>query len=191
MGSTHHWFSVSNDQEIGTKTKSNASTQSRQIFWKENWWESKNRERWFALDPCRTLCALTCRSWSSLHGFRLHGWVEREQHPLQIISVMTSVKCRDVFKHNIVGGEAMARVEKDGSRNALFAGCNAPQTNSAVLSPRGVERAFKFMLTLQEAAVVVASNWCARETWDISVWLCAALQNKSTLIRDLMVDPKI
>lgn len=47
--------------------------------------------------------------------------------------------------------------EKDGARNAFIAGCNAPQTNSAVLSPGGVERAFKFMLTLQEAAAAVAS----------------------------------
>lgn len=48
--------------------------------------------------------------------------------------------------------------EKDEARNAFVAGCNAPQTNSAVLSPGGVERAFKFMLTLQEAAAVAASN---------------------------------
>ena len=40
------------------------------------------------------------------YGFRLHGLVERERHPLHIISVMPSVKCRDVFKYNIVGGEA-------------------------------------------------------------------------------------
>lgn len=63
---------------------------------------------------------------------------------------------QNVFKCNIVGGEVMARDEreKDGPRsirNAFVAGCNAPQTNSAVLSPGG-ERAFQFMLTLQEAA---------------------------------------
>lgn len=88
------------------------------------------------------------------------GVLERERHPLDIISVMPSVKCRDVFKYNIAGGEAMARDERerDGARNAFVAGCNAPQTNSAVLSPGGVERAFKFMLTLQEAAAVATSN---------------------------------
>lgn len=51
--------------------------------------------------------------------------------------------------------------EKDGVqsiRNAFVAECNAPQTNSAVLSPGGVERAFKFMLTHQEGAAVVASD---------------------------------
>ncbi|KAL7397436.1 hypothetical protein ABVT39_022110 [Epinephelus coioides] len=88
------------------------------------------------------------------------GVLERELHPLDIISVIPSVKCRDVFKYNIVGGEAMVRDEreKDGARNAFVAGCNAPQTNSAVLSPRGVERAFKFMLTLQEAAAAAAND---------------------------------
>lgn len=84
--------------------------------------------------------------------------LEREQHPLDIISVIPSLKCRDVFKYNKVGGEAMVRDETDGARNAFVAGCNAPQTNSAVLWPGGVERAFKFMLTLQEAAAVVATN---------------------------------
>lgn len=51
--------------------------------------------------------------------------------------------------------------EKDGVRsiqNAFVAGCNAPQTNSAALSPGGAERAFKFMLTLQKAAAVAASD---------------------------------
>lgn len=88
------------------------------------------------------------------------GMLERERHPLDIISVMPAVKCRDVFKYNIVGGEAMARDgrEKDGAQNAFVAGCNAPQTNSAVLSPGGAERAFKFMLTLQEAAAAAASD---------------------------------
>lgn len=37
---------------------------------------------------------------------------------------MPSVKCRDVFKYNIVGGEAMARDEreKNGARNASSQG---------------------------------------------------------------------
>lgn len=48
--------------------------------------------------------------------------------------------------------------EKDEAQNALVAGCNAPQTNSAVLSPGGGEEAFKFMLTLQEAAAVSATK---------------------------------
>lgn len=42
--------------------------------------------------------------------------------------------------------------------NAFVAECNAPQTNSAILSPRGVEGAFKFMLTHQEAAVTTTSD---------------------------------
>lgn len=91
------------------------------------------------------------------------GMLERERHPLDIISAMPSVKCRNVFKYNIVGGEAMVRDEREKDearsiRNAFVAECNAPQTNSAVLSPGGVERAFKFMLTLQEAAAVAASD---------------------------------
>lgn len=47
------------------------------------------------------------------------------------------------------------RGQSDGTRNAFVAGCNAPQTNSAVLLPGGVERAFEFMLTLREAATAV------------------------------------
>lgn len=75
---------------------------------------------------------------------------------------MPSVKCRNVFKCNVVGGEVMAsdERERDGARsirNAFVAGCNAPQTNSAALSP-GVERAFKFMLTLQEAAATAPAS---------------------------------
>lgn len=65
------------------------------------------------------------------------GMLERKRYLLDIISVMPSVKCRDVFKYNILGGEALARDEreKDEARNGFVAGCNAPQTNSAVLSP--------------------------------------------------------
>lgn len=44
--------------------------------------------------------------------------------------------------------------ESDGTQNAFVADYNAPQTNSAVLSLREVERAFEFMLTLQAAAAV-------------------------------------
>lgn len=52
--------------------------------------------------------------------------------------------------------EAMVRDEgeSDWTRNAIVADYNAPQTNSAVLSPREVERAFEFMLTLQAVAAV-------------------------------------
>lgn len=89
--------------------------------------------------------------------------IEREQHPVDIISMMPTVKSRNVFKCNRVRMEAMGRDEreKDGAQsiqNAFVAECNAPQTNSAVLSPGGVEGAFKFMLTLQEAAMGAASD---------------------------------
>lgn len=77
-----------------------------------------------------------------------------------IISVMPTVKCGDVFKYNIVGGEGVSRDEgeRDGESNASVAGRNAPQTNSAGLSPGGPERALKFMLTLQEAAAAAAGH---------------------------------
>lgn len=57
----------------------------------------------------------------------------------------------------------MARDEREKDRvrsirNAFVAGCNAPQTNSAALSPGAIERAFKFMLTLQKAGAVTASD---------------------------------
>lgn len=86
-----------------------------------------------------------------------------------------------VFKCNIVRVEAMVGDEREKHRvqsiqNAFVAECNAPQTNSAVLSPGGLEVAFKFMLTLQEAAVVTASDWCAIETQTT-----AALQSICTL----------
>lgn len=79
--------------------------------------------------------------------------IEGDQHALDIISVIPTVKSRNVFKYNIVGVEAMVRDEreKDGApsiRNAFVAECNAPQTNSATLSPGGVKGAFKFMLAL-------------------------------------------
>lgn len=68
-----------------------------------------------------------------------------------------------VFRCNIVRVEAMVGDKREKHRvqsiqNAFAAECNAPQTNSAVLSPGGLETAFKFMLTLQEAAVVTASD---------------------------------
>lgn len=79
--------------------------------------------------------------------------VERDQHALDIISVILTVKSRNVFKYNIVGVEAMVRDESEKDRaqsirNAFVAECNAPQTNSATLSPGGVKGAFKFMLAL-------------------------------------------
>lgn len=79
--------------------------------------------------------------------------VERDQHALDIISVIPTVKSRNVFKYNIVGVEAMVRDESEKDRaqsirNAFVAECNAPQTNSATLSPGGVKGAFKFMLAL-------------------------------------------
>lgn len=87
---------------------------------------------------------------------------EREQHPVGIISVMPTVKSRNVFKCNKVRMEAVGRDEreKDGAQsiqNAFVAECNAPQTNNAVLSPGGVEGAFKFTLTLQEAGMAAAA----------------------------------
>lgn len=92
------------------------------------------------------------------------GVLERERHPLDIISAVPSVQRKIVFKYNTVGGKEIARDERGEKdvawsiQNALVAGCNAVQTNSVVLSPGGVERAFKFMLTLQEAAALPVSD---------------------------------
>lgn len=113
-GDTSNWFRALNDQDVESKTKWGAATKRQQA--------SRSRGR-----GCRS-------SWKAPRekprSLAARPPVRTEAQPVRPERVCDA-KHGDVFKCKIVRRQATGR-ESDGTRNAFVAGCNAPQTNSAV-----------------------------------------------------------
>lgn len=117
-GDTSNWFRALNDQDVESKTKWGAATKrqscSRGRGCKSSWKAPREKPRSIAAHP---------------HP-RRRPPVRTEAQPVRPERVCDA-KHGDVFKCKIVWRQTTGR-ESDGTRNAFVAGCNAPQTNSAV-----------------------------------------------------------
>lgn len=120
-GDTSNWFRALNDQDVESKTKWGAATK-RQQGCRSSCKAPREKPRSIASHPPRPPATASPPTYGSPTS-------ETRAAPSQ--RRVCDAKHGAVFKCKIVWRQATGR-ESDGTRNAFVAGCNAPQTNSAV-----------------------------------------------------------